>query len=110
MDVDGGQCARGADAQCAGATDAQYTWAPTGARDAADGRRPRRVRVVRGGPMLVEGPVEVTTDDGSVVRSDRFMVALCLCHRSGDYPLCDTSHRRRERARGGARRPSGSDG
>ncbi|MEW2355465.1 CDGSH iron-sulfur domain-containing protein [Spirillospora sp. NPDC029432] len=57
----------------------------------------RRVRVVPGGPILVEGPVEVTLEDGTVVRSDRFLVALCACRRSGRYPLCDTSHRKRVR-------------
>ncbi len=47
--------------------------------------------------MLVEGPVEVVCDDGSVAVSDRFVVALCTCRRSHDYPWCDTSHRRRAR-------------
>ncbi|MFD6418109.1 CDGSH iron-sulfur domain-containing protein [Streptomyces sp. NPDC060194] len=45
--------------------------------------------------MLVEGPVEVVLDDGSVARSDRFTVAVCTCRRSRTYPWCDTSHRRR---------------
>ncbi|GAA4064620.1 hypothetical protein GCM10022248_36070 [Nonomuraea soli] len=59
-----------------------------------------RVRLVQGGPMLVEGPVEVVLDDGSTARSDRFLVALCTCRRSRAYPFCDTSHRRRERPPG----------
>ncbi|MFF4104468.1 CDGSH iron-sulfur domain-containing protein [Streptomyces sp. NPDC001903] len=50
------------------------------------------------GPVLVEGPVEIVLDDGTVARSDRFMVAVCTCRRSRTYPWCDTSHRRRERA------------
>ena len=54
----------------------------------------RRVRVVPSGPLLVEGPVRIETPDGGVVESDRFMVAICTCRRSRDYPLCDTSHRR----------------
>ncbi|MGW7751322.1 CDGSH iron-sulfur domain-containing protein [Streptomyces violaceusniger] len=54
-----------------------------------------RVRLATDGPMLIEGPVEVTLPDGSVVRSDRFTVAVCLCGRSARYPWCDTSHRRR---------------
>ncbi|MEU3907467.1 CDGSH iron-sulfur domain-containing protein [Streptomyces goshikiensis] len=58
----------------------------------------RRVRVDPEGPVLVEGPVEITLDDGTVARSDRFMVAVCTCRRSRAYPWCDTSHRRRERA------------
>ena len=55
---------------------------------------PRRVTPVPGGPMLVEGPVEVQLPDGSVVRSDRPVVALCTCRRSRIQPWCDTSHRR----------------
>lgn len=62
--------------------------------------RVRRVRVIEGGPVLVEGPVECELDDGSLLRSDRFMVALCTCRRSATYPMCDTSHRRRRRPPG----------
>jgi CDGSH-type Zn-finger protein len=57
----------------------------------------RRVTVVAGGPVLVEGPVELVTDDGQVVTSDRFVVAVCACRRSRRYPFCDASHRRRVR-------------
>ncbi len=53
-----------------------------------------RVQVVAGGPVLVSGPVRIEMPGGNVVESDRFMVAICTCRRSGDYPLCDTSHRR----------------
>lgn len=56
---------------------------------------PRLVRVVPSGPVLVEGPVRIEMPDGSIVESDRFMVAICACRRSKTYPLCDTSHRRR---------------
>ncbi|WP_163720713.1 CDGSH iron-sulfur domain-containing protein [Mycolicibacterium psychrotolerans] len=63
---------------------------------------PRVVRVVPGGPVMVEGPVRVELPDGSVVESDRFMVAICACRRSKTYPLCDTSHRRRERPGSGS--------
>jgi CDGSH-type Zn-finger protein len=55
------------------------------------------VRIVASGPILVEGPVRIEAPDGSVVESDRFMVAICTCRRSKEYPLCDTSHRRRIR-------------
>ncbi|MFF4343030.1 CDGSH iron-sulfur domain-containing protein [Kitasatospora sp. NPDC001540] len=63
--------------------------------NAAD--RPRRVSVDRDGPVLIEGPVEVVADDGTVTVSDRFVVALCTCRRSRTYPWCDTSHRARGR-------------
>ncbi|MFD3539148.1 CDGSH iron-sulfur domain-containing protein [Streptomyces sp. NPDC058662] len=58
----------------------------------------RRVSVDPQGPVLVEGPVEIALDDGTVARSDRFVVAVCTCRRSRTYPWCDTSHRPRERA------------
>ncbi|MBP2328633.1 CDGSH-type Zn-finger protein [Kibdelosporangium banguiense] len=45
----------------------------------------------------MEGPVELVTDDGTVVVSDRFLVAVCTCRRSKLFPLCDTSHRKRIR-------------
>lgn len=60
-------------------------------------RAARVVRVVPGGPLLVEGPVDVETADGVRVCSDRFMVAVCMCRRSKNYPMCDTSHRRKVR-------------
>jgi CDGSH-type Zn-finger protein len=59
---------------------------------------PRLVRVVPYGPVMVQGPVRIEMPDGSVVESDRFMVAICVCRKSKTYPLCDTSHRRRRRA------------
>ncbi|MER5177483.1 CDGSH iron-sulfur domain-containing protein [Streptomyces sp. NPDC002896] len=68
--------------------------------------RPRRVTIERDGPIVVEGPVEVVLEDGSVVTSQRFAVAVCTCRRSRTYPWCDTSHRRRvSRVRGEPRQP-----
>ena len=65
--------------------------------DRSDADRPRRVLVVPSGPVLVEGPVEITLPDGSTVVSERFLVAVCACRRSRRFPLCDTSHRRTTR-------------
>lgn len=58
----------------------------------------RRVTIIPNGPLLVEGPVELVTDDGVTHTSDRFVVAVCACRRSKRYPFCDTSHRRRVRS------------
>ncbi|MFI0960149.1 CDGSH iron-sulfur domain-containing protein [Streptomyces sp. NPDC021080] len=69
--------------------------------------RPRRVRVDPDGPLLVEGPVEVIGDDGSVTVSHRFTVAVCTCRRSRTYPWCDTSHRRRVKPDGETTGPAG---
>lgn len=57
----------------------------------------RRVRIVESGPLLVEGPVRIELPDGDIVESDRFLVAICTCRRSKIYPLCDTSHRPKQR-------------
>ncbi|WP_227869930.1 MULTISPECIES: CDGSH iron-sulfur domain-containing protein [Streptomyces] len=65
-------------------------------RDETD---PRRIRLDRNGPLLVEGPVTVVGDDGVAVTSERFLVAVCTCRRSRAYPWCDTSHRRRAASR-----------
>ena len=53
------------------------------------------------GPVMMsraQWPVRIELPDGSVVESDRFMVAICTCRRSKNYPLCDTSHRCRRRS------------
>ena len=67
---------------------------------------PRVVRVVPSGPVMVQGPVRIEMPDGSVVESDRFMVAICTCRRSKSFPLCDTSHRCRQRPERSATRPA----
>jgi CDGSH-type Zn-finger protein len=67
---------------------------------------PRVVRVVPSGPVMVQGPVRIEMPDGSVVESDRFMVAICACRRSKSFPLCDTSHRCRQRPERSSKRPA----
>ncbi|MGW8881690.1 CDGSH iron-sulfur domain-containing protein [Streptomyces sp. NPDC055663] len=59
----------------------------------------RRITVTEHGPLLVEGPVQVTCADGTTAVSDRFVVAVCTCRRSRTPPWCDTSHRRHARQR-----------
>lgn len=72
-----------------------------------------RIRTDRDGPLLVEGPVEVTGPGGDTVVSKRFVVAICTCRRSRAYPWCDTSHRRRGKPaddRGATRENAADDG
>jgi CDGSH-type Zn-finger protein len=59
----------------------------------------RRVLMTDEGPVLVWGPVVIERPDGTVVRSDRAVTALCTCRRSRRQPFCDTSHRLKERGR-----------
>ncbi|MEW2069403.1 CDGSH iron-sulfur domain-containing protein [Streptomyces sp. NPDC007346] len=60
--------------------------------------RPTRVALGAEGPLLVEGPVEVVGDDGTLYTSRRFTTAICTCRKTRTYPWCDTSHRRRVKA------------
>ncbi|NUP27687.1 MAG: CDGSH iron-sulfur domain-containing protein [Nocardia sp.] len=73
--------------------------APATAADRPEPPAPevRRVTFTAEGPALIEGPLEVIAANGDRILADRFLVALCTCKRSGNYPLCDTSHRRRAR-------------
>ncbi len=57
----------------------------------------RRVVITNEGPILIHGSVDVEMPDGTRVRSDRAVTALCACGRSRRRPFCDTSHRRRVR-------------
>ncbi|CAM5280227.1 CDGSH iron-sulfur domain-containing protein OS=Streptomyces alboniger OX=132473 GN=CP975_31605 PE=4 SV=1 [Streptomyces alboniger] len=72
--------------------------------------RPRRVTVDPEGPLLVEGPVEVVGEDGTVHASRRFTVAICTCRRSRKYPWCDTSHRKRVKPEGRRARTAADPG
>jgi CDGSH-type Zn-finger protein len=56
-----------------------------------------RVEITGEGPVLVYGATDIVTPDGDTVRSDRAVTALCTCRRSRRFPLCDTSHRNRQR-------------
>ena len=56
-----------------------------------------RVEITGEGPVLVYGGTDIVTQVGDTVRSDRAVTALCTCRRSRRFPLCDTSHRNRQR-------------
>lgn len=71
--------------------------------------RRTRVTMTEGGPFLVEGPVELELPDGTTVSSERPVVALCACRRTKRYPFCDTSHRRKLRAKDQAAESTRSD-
>lgn len=58
---------------------------------------PTRIVLTDDGPALVRGPVELDLPDGTLLRSDRAVTAVCLCRRSKRYPICDTAHRRKVR-------------
>jgi len=45
------------------------------------------------GPLLVRGPFEILTPDGTVIPPGRKTVALCRCGVSTLKPFCDGSHK-----------------
>lgn len=44
------------------------------------------------GPLVLDGPVDLTAPDGSVSRVDKLF--LCRCGQSATKPACDGSHKR----------------
>ena len=48
------------------------------------------VKIIEKGPVVIHGPVKVTTPDGMVVVRD--MCAICRCGNSKNQPFCDGSH------------------
>jgi rubredoxin/uncharacterized Fe-S cluster protein YjdI len=54
-----------------------------------------RIRVIRNGPILIEGPNRVFDPDGNIIaESDRFV--LCRCGKTENPPFCDGKHMQKE--------------
>ncbi len=47
----------------------------------------------RDGPLLVRGPVRLTSADGQPIETDRDPIALCRCGKSRLKPFCDGTHK-----------------
>ena len=60
--------------------------------EAGDEKPPLTIRVMMGGPLRIEGPVEITAGGETRVQKNR--VALCRCGGSSRKPFCDGSHGR----------------
>lgn len=63
----------------------------------SDGERlepalPVSIGVVRDGPLLVRGGIEIMGADGEAYEV-RNRVTLCRCGRSGSKPFCDGTHK-----------------
>jgi CDGSH-type Zn-finger protein len=48
------------------------------------------------GPLLVRGDIELRTQDGHRIETNRKTIALCRCGRSATKPFCDGSHKAAE--------------
>jgi CDGSH-type Zn-finger protein len=58
-----------------------------------------RIRACPDGPLLVDGDVEMTTEDGVVHRSTRPVTAVCRCGASARAPWCDGTHKLLDRGK-----------
>lgn len=50
-----------------------------------------KVKVIKGGPLMVEGSLTITLPDGEEVEKEG-VTALCRCGASANKPYCDGSH------------------
>ena len=51
-----------------------------------------RIQLRPNGPLVLQGPVRLERDDGTLIREANSM-ALCRCGASRERPFCDGSHR-----------------
>lgn len=50
-----------------------------------------KIQVSKGGPLRVQGPVELIDSDGNVIEVQN-QFALCRCGSSARKPFCDGTH------------------
>ncbi len=53
-----------------------------------------RIRCRKGGPLVIEGDVDVEGYDGDVLERFGDRILLCRCGASATAPRCDGSHNR----------------
>ena len=51
-----------------------------------------QIKVMKNGPLLIEGKVIITDEMGDVNETDGKMIALCRCGHSANKPFCDGTH------------------
>jgi 3-phenylpropionate/trans-cinnamate dioxygenase ferredoxin subunit len=50
------------------------------------------IRILKNGPLLVQGAIELLDADGNKVATDKETIALCRCGASTNKPFCDGTH------------------
>ena len=55
--------------------------------------KPVKVRVMKNGPLVVEGSFNIINYDGENIKSADF-TSLCRCGQSNSVPFCDGMHRK----------------
>ena len=52
-----------------------------------------QIKVMKNGPLMIEGKVEITDENGDINETEGKMVALCRCGHSANKLFCDGSHK-----------------
>jgi len=55
--------------------------------------KPATVRIMRNGPLIVEGEFTIIGPDGNQLKTLK-MTSFCRCGHSGSIPFCDGTHRK----------------
>jgi CDGSH-type Zn-finger protein len=50
------------------------------------------IRVLKNGPYLVQGQVELLDAEGNAIKVEKETIALCRCGASTNKPFCDGTH------------------
>ena len=53
-----------------------------------------QIKVMKNGPLLITGKVDITDENGDINETEGKMVALCRCGQSANKPFCDGSHQK----------------
>ena len=50
------------------------------------------IQVLKNGPFLVNGPIELKDSEGKMIPTKEKLCALCRCGHSHNQPFCDGAH------------------
>ena len=50
------------------------------------------IRLLKNGPYIVQGPVELLDAGGNKIKVEKDTIALCRCGASVNKPFCDGTH------------------
>ena len=52
------------------------------------------VQILKNGPILVKGPIQMKNAEGKDIATKSGPVALCRCGHSANKPFCDGAHQK----------------
>jgi CDGSH-type Zn-finger protein len=52
-----------------------------------------QIKVMKNGPLMIEGKLKITNENGDINETEGKTAALCRCGQSANKPFCDGSHK-----------------